>query len=166
MHLPGSTRARFGIFALLALGSLGLKAAIGPPRDSLVNRDPRPFDRAVSTILHSQGFAITVSTYAHRSDLILARRGDCRIAARDAKWGTGITSVFADDARAIGPVQYFYRGRRYSRPPGLRLRAGRLEFEVANRLGRRWPMPVLVAFAAAPACGDSQFGLADVRIRA
>jgi hypothetical protein len=164
VQLPGSTSLRFGVFAVLALGSLGLKAAVGPPRDSLVNRDPTLFENTATNILQSQNFSTSLRTYPHRSTLILAARGSCRIAVRDAKWGSGMASVFAQDARMIGPVQYLYRTNRYSRPPGLSLRFGRLEFELLDRLGVHWPMPVLVAFAASPSCGDSRFGFADVRV--
>ena len=44
MRPPVSASFRIGLFALLALGSLGLKAAVGPPRDSLAGRDPTKFD--------------------------------------------------------------------------------------------------------------------------
>jgi hypothetical protein len=164
MHLPGSISFRAGVFAILALGSLGLKAAVGPPRDSMVDRDPRHFEQTVTGILHAQNFSTTMRTFPYRSTLVLAARGDCRIAIRDAKWGTGVTTVFAQDARMIGPVYYLYRGNRYSRPPGLSLRLGRLEFEILDRVGGHLPMHILVAFAASPSCGDSQFGLADVSV--
>jgi hypothetical protein len=154
------------MFAILAVASLGLKAAAGPPRDSLVGRDPGRFNRAVLAILHAQDFSTSVRTFAHRSDLILAQRGDCRIAVRDAKWGNAVTSVFAQDVESIGPVRYLYRGNEYSTPPGLAVRLGRLRYETTARLGISWPMPLLVAFAATPACGDSRFGLADLRGRA
>jgi hypothetical protein len=166
VQLPGSTSVRAGVFALLALASLGLKAAVGPPRDSLANREPGRFEQAVTGILNAQHFSTTTRTYPYRSTLILAARGECRIAVRDAQWGAGVASVFAQDARAIGPVDYLYRGHRYSRPPGLSLRLGRLEFEVLDRMGRHSPMHVLVAFAASPSCGDSRFGLADVSVGA
>lgn len=158
-----SNSIRVGVFALLALGSLGLKAAVGPPRDSLVGRDPRQFDLTVLEILHSQNFSMKVRTFAHRSDLIVAERRDCRLAVRDAKWGNAVTSVFAQDVEAIGPVRYLYRSNEYSTPPGLAVRLGRLRYETAARLGISSPMPLLVAFAASPACGDSRFGLADLR---
>ena len=164
MRLPASTSVRAGVFAVLALGSLGLKAAVGPPRDSLVDRDPKRFEQTATGILHAQGFSTTRRTYPYRSTLVLAARGDCRIAVRDAKWGAGVAAVFAEDARTIGPVQYLYRGHRSSQPPGLSLRLGRLQYEILDRVGVHSPMPVLVAFAGSPSCGDSQFGLADVRI--
>ena len=164
VRLSGSTRVRIAIFALLALGSLGLKAAVGPPRDGLLDRDPRRFDRAAIALLRSQNFSTSIRTFAYRSDLIMAERGDCRIAVRDATLGSGMAAVFAEDTKTIGPVQYFYRGQRYSRPPGLRLRAGRLEFEILDRLGARSPKPSLSAFAASPSCGAGSFGFDDVRI--
>jgi len=164
MQLRGSTSVRAGLFAVLALGSLGLKATVGPPRDSLADRDPKRFEQTATGILHAQGFSTTLHTYQYRSTLVLAARGDCRVAVRDAKWGAGVAAVFAEDARTIGPVQYLYRGHRYSQPPGLSLRLGRLQYEILDRVGVHSPMPILVAFAGSPSCGDSQFGLADVRI--
>jgi hypothetical protein len=164
MRPPVSASFRIGLFALLALGSLGLKAAVGPPRDSLAGRDPTKFDLTATEILRSQGFSTTVRAYAHRSDLVLGERGACRLAVRDAKWGSAVTSIFAQDVEAIGPVRYLYRGNEYSTPPGLAVRLGRLQYETAARLGISSPLPLLVAFAASPACGDSRFGLGDVRI--
>jgi len=166
MRPPVSASLRLGLFALLALGSLGLKAAVGPPRDSLVGRDPRRFDLTILEILRSQDFSTKIRTFAYRSDLILAERGDCRLAVRDAKWGNAVTSIFAQDVQAIGPVRYLYRGNEYSTPPGLAVRLGRLQYETAARLGISSPMPLLVAFAASPACGDSRFRLANLRVAA
>jgi hypothetical protein len=163
MQPPVSASLRTGIFALLALGSLGLKAAVGPPRGSLADRDPGRFDQLVLSTLHAQHFSTGVRTFAHRSDLILAERGDCRIAVRDAKWGNAIESVFAEDVEAIGPVRYLYRGNEYSRPPALTVRLGRLQYETRARLGMPSAPPFLIAVAASPACGDSRFGLADLR---
>jgi hypothetical protein len=166
MQPPASASVRIGVFAILALGSLALKAIAGPPRDILVDKDPARFEQTVVGILRSQDFSTTRRTYPYRSTLVLAARGDCRIAVRDAKWGSGVAAVFAQDARMIGPVYYLYRGHRYSRPPGLSVRFGRLEYEILERVGMHRPMHLLVAFAASPSCGDSQFGLADVRVGA
>lgn len=141
-----------------------MKAAVGPPRDSLADRDPQRFEQAVTRILRAQGFSTSLRAFAYRSTLVLGTRDGCRIAVRDANWGTGIASVFTQDASAIGPVYYFYRGSRSARPPGLSVRLGRLEYEVGDRLGMRSPMHVVVALAAAPSCGNSAFGLSDLRL--
>ena len=123
-------------------------------------------ERSVPWGVSESAYAVRdrLHTYQYRSTLVLAARGDCRVAVRDAKWGAGVAAVFAEDARTIGPVQYLYRGHRSSQPPGLSLRLGRLQYEILDRVGVHSPMPVLVAFAGSPSCGDSQFGLADVRI--
>lgn len=166
MQLPGSASARIGVFVLLALGSLALKAAAGPARDRLIDNDPGRFERAVSGILHPQRFSTTRRTFSFRSTLVLAARDDCRIAIRDAKWGEGMGPIFAEDARTVGPVTYLYRGHRYSSPPGLTLRLGRMEFEMLDRMRMHPPMHLMVAFAESSSCGDSQFGLGDISIAA
>jgi len=164
MQLPASASVRIGAFVLLALGSLGLKAAVGPARDRLIDQDPATFEHTVNGILHAQNFSTTKRVFSFRSPLVLAVRGDCRIAVRDAKWGEGMGPVFSEDARAIGPVTYLYRGDRYSRPPGLTLRLGRLEFEILDRLGARPSLHVLTALALSPSCGNADFGLSDVTV--
>jgi hypothetical protein len=162
--MRASVSLRVSLFALLAAGSLGLKAAAGPARDNQLNSNPNRFERDAASILRAQGFDTARRTFPYRSTMILGDRGDCRIAARNAFWGSAVTEVYAQDARDIGPVSYLYRGKRYPAPPSLRVRLGRLEFEVLDRLGARPSLHVLTALAASPSCRDSDFGLADVKI--
>ena len=162
--MRASASLRGTLFAVLVLGSLGLKAAAGPARDNQLNSDPKRFERSVTSILQAQGFATDRRAFPYRSTIILAARGKCRIAARNANWGSAVTEVYAQDARQIGPVAYLYRGKRYAVPPGLRVRLGRLEFEILDRLGARPDLHLLTALAASPACGDSDFGLADITV--
>ena len=164
MQLPASISIRVAAFAVLLGGSLGLKAAAGPPPDTVAYEDPRRFEHAIMSTLQSQGFSTTRRTFEFRSTLILAERGSCRLAVRDAKWGNAVSTVYTQDAKEVGTVYYFYRGHRYSQPPGLAIRLGRLEFEVMDRLGMRRPMHVLTALAESPACNGSDFGLRDLRI--
>ena len=164
MQRPVSISLRATAFALLALGSLALKAAAGPPRDALVDASPDRFEHLVTTTLQAQHFAVTRRTYAYRGTLFFAARGDCRLAARDAKWGDGTVAIYQQDARSIGPISYLYRGHRYPAPPGLRVRLGRVEFEALSRLGMQPTLPVLVAFAESPGCDGRDFGLSDLRI--
>jgi hypothetical protein len=159
-----SASLRVALFAALAFGSLGLKAAAGPARDNQLNSDPNRFERSATSILQAQGFATDRRTFRYRSAMIIAARGDCRIVARNATWGSAISEVYAQDVRDIGPVSYLYRGHRYSAPPGLTVRLGRLEFEILDRLGARPNLHLLTALAASPSCGDSEFGLSDVTI--
>jgi hypothetical protein len=164
MPRRASDRFVLAAFALLAAGSLALKAAAGPPRDGLMDVSTDRFDGAVSGILLRQQFALAERTHTHRSKLIVASRGACQIGVRDARDGAAVATAFAADADGIGTVRYLYRGHSYDQPPSFAMRLGRIQTEVMSRLGmaRRAPMPV--ALAVSPACGTSDFGLADVRI--
>lgn len=163
--MRGSVSMRAILFAVLAIGSLGLKAAAGPVRDNLINSDARKFERSAISILRAQGFETSLRDFHDfRSPMIVGIRGECRVAARNATWGSAIKEIYAQDAREIGPVSYMYRGHRYSAPPGLRVRFGRLEFEMLDRLGMRPELHLLTALAVSPACGDSDLGLSDVTI--
>lgn len=162
--MRGSISIRAFLFAALALGSIGLKAAVGPARDNFVVADESSFERTTTSVLQSQHFAVT----RHRSDLsdtlILATRGACKIAVRNARWGSGMANIYAREVRDIGPLYFLYRGHRYSEPPGLRIRLGRLDFETLDRLGTRPDLHIMTAVAASPSCGNADLGLSDVTI--
>lgn len=164
MRLPVSSNIRIFLFASLALGSLGLKAAAGPPRDRSIASDPARFERAVTAILGQQHFTTSIRTYPYRSPLVLAEDGKCRLAIRDATFSSALAPTFAKDAQSIGPVRYFYRGQSYERPPSMIVRLVRLRTEILDRLGIDRSMPVVVALAASPQCGRGQFGLSDVHL--
>jgi len=166
MRPPGSASARLGLFALLALSSLALKAAVGPPRDGLVSARPGEFERIVTSRLQSQHFAVKTKTFESIPTLLLAERGNCRLAVRDARRGSAFAPLFAQEARSVGSVTYLYRGNRYDAPPELALRVRRLETEALHRLGIDSPIPVLVAFAGSPSCGGSDFGMGSIRVQA
>lgn len=163
MRRTASDRVILAAFGLLAISSLGLKAAAGPPRDGL-EVDTADIDQRLVATLQGQHFTTTEQRIPHRSALILGTRGGCRVGARDARDGTKSATVFARDVSSIGPVRYLYRGRSYSHAPAFAMRLGRIETELVTRLGifRRAPMPV--ALAASPDCGTGDFGLADIRI--
>jgi hypothetical protein len=120
--------------------------------------------RAATSILQSHHFATLKRRTDLHGTLILASRGDCRIAIRNARWGSGMANIYARDTRDIGALSFLYRGQRYSAPPGLRIRLGRIEFEILDRFGSRPELHVLTAVAASPSCGDGDFGLSDVTI--
>jgi hypothetical protein len=164
MRPRGNDRFVLAAFALLAMSSLGLKAIAGPPRDGRMNVSAERFDQQLASSLQAQHFAVTKRNLAHRSALILAVRGACRVGARDARQGAAMETLFARDAAGLGPVRYLYYGRSYDHPPAFAMRIGRLQTEALSRLGMSPRAPMPVAIAATPACGTSDFGLADVRI--
>jgi len=164
MRLSGNASLRVAAFALLAMGSLGLKAAVGPPRDHHGGARPGEVERIAVATLQSRHFSTRLQTFGQRSALIFAGRGDCRLAVRDATQGADFRPLFAQDVRAIGTLTYLYDGRRYAQPPELPLRLQVLEARAYGLLGIRQSAPVLVAFAATPGCGEGDFGLADLRL--
>ena len=159
-----SDRVVLAAFVLLAIGSLGLKAAAGPPRDGLMDVPSSEIDRELKSILQAQRFAVQAQPFAHRSTMILATRGSCRLVVRDARDGAAVATAFTRDAAGIGIVRYLYRGGSYDQPPAFAMRLGRIETEAKNRLGVSARAPIPVALAAARACGNGDYGLADVRI--
>lgn len=162
--MPGSISIRALLFVALALGSIGLKAAAGPARDNFVVADDGRFEPTIRSILQSQHFTKLGRRVDLHGTLVLASRGDCRIAVRNARWGSGMADIYARDASDVGPLFFLYRGHRYAAPPGLRIRVGRLEFEVLDRLGTQPDLHVLTAVAASPSCGEDDFGLSDVSV--
>lgn len=164
MRLRGNDRLLLCAFAALAVGSVGLKAAAGPPRDGLTEARPGELDDELQARLRSQAFATTVRHVPMRSAIILAQRGKCRLSVRDARGGESFKTVYASDARDIGPVRYFYEGRAYLEMPGVAVRLGRFRAELKNRIGLSNGAPIPVALAKSPACGSSDFDLADVRL--
>ena len=163
MRPTANDRFVLAAFGLLAISSLGLKAAAGPPRDGL-EVSTADFDRRIVATLESQHFTTVEQNIPHRSTLILGTRGGCRLGARDARDGTKSATVFARDASSIGPVRYLYRGRSYAHAPAFAMRLGRIETELLSRLGASPKAPMPVALAASPECGTGDFGLADFRI--
>ncbi len=166
MRPPANAKLHGAVFALLAVSSLGLKAAVGPPTDGLVGSRHGAFEQMVIGKLQSQAFVINVRQFRYRSPLILAERGRCRLAVRDAMEGAAMEPTFAQDAEAIAPVIYLYRGSSYSTAPEVALRLGRLEAEGLHRLGIRRPTLVLIALAASPGCGSDRFGLEALELPA
>jgi len=164
MRRRASDRLVLAAFALLAVSSLALKAAAGPPRDGLMDSSGDRFEREVSAILQRQQFVLAGRPFTHRRTLIVASRGECRIGVRDARDGAAVATTFATDASDIGKVRYLYRGRSYDQPPAFAMRLGRLQTEVLGRLGMSPRAPMPVALAESPACGASDFGLANVSI--
>lgn len=161
---PMRNSSLLAIFAVLAIASLGIKAVAGPPRDGLIDRHPGEFEQIVSASLERQHFSTRVQRFRFRSALVLALRGGCRLAVRDARVPDGFEAIFAQDASSIGPVRYLFNGSSYSYPPQLAPRLVRLKTEVLHRLGWNETSPPLIAMASSPSCGASDFGMKDVRV--
>lgn len=164
MRRRASDRVVLAALGLLAISSLGLKAAAGPPRDGRMNVSADRFAQQLSSSLQAKDFIVEVRPFAHRSALVLGVRGACRLGVRDARDGAALQTAFSRDATDIGTVRYLYRGRSYAEPPPFAMRLGRIETEILSRFGRAPKAPMPVAFAASPGCGAGDFGLADVRI--
>lgn len=166
MRPLGSVSIATVAFILLLIGSIGLKAAAGPPRDGLGDFNTAAFEKLVREQLDAQGFVTKERKFRFQSTLFFASRGACRIAIRDAHQGTAAAAAFARDASSVGHVQYLYQGRSYDMPPAIAMRIGRLKTEILTRLGARPSVSVPVALAISPPCGSGTFGFEDVRLKA
>jgi len=150
------------VFAL-ALISVGLKAAAGPPDDGKGAPDSRVNEQLASA-LKAQGFSISLSPRAYQSWVIMGKRGDCRLSVRDAREGIQVATVFSREAGDIGPVRYLYRGTSSDSPPATSVWLDRFQNKVLNRLRVQRRIPVPVALATSPACSGQNFGLSDFRV--
>ena len=164
MRLPASNRALLALFATLAAASVGLKAAAGPPPDGAYDVHPRQVETQLEATLRAQGFSTDAESRPDRSEMISGRRGDCLVAARDARGGANFDGVFAADVRRIGKLRYLYGRKSYGEPPSLAFRIGRFQNEVLNRLGFKHAMDVPIALANTSGCGSGNFGLDAIRI--
>ena len=164
MRSDGSSSVLLGVFVALAIGSVGLKAAAGPPPDGTIDVRPGLLEDDLAGRLRSQGFSTSAVPKHNRSHMILARRGECVLSVRDARGGAAFDAIFSTDSKAIGPVRYLYRGQVFETAPTLAFRIGRLETEIFSRLGFKRSVSVPLALATTPGCGSSNFGLESVRI--
>lgn len=164
MRLPDSDKLLLIGFIALAIGSVGLKAVAGPPRDGFTDSRPGQLEDQLQSRLRSQVFVTGVRPVQMRSPIILARKGQCRLSVRDARGGESFKDIFSHDARDVGPVRYLYDGRTYAAVPGIAIRLGRFEAELRSRFGVGAGAPVPLALATSPECGASNFGLDEVRI--
>jgi hypothetical protein len=164
--LADSNKVVLGIFGALAISSLGLKAAAGPPQDGFA--DPRPLatEARLTAILRAQGFGTGLSPRRYQSSVVYAERGGCRLSARRARGDDAENAVYAHEAAPIGPVRYLYAGRRYASAPTLKIRIGRLETELLGRMGLKPNIHVPIAVATSSGCGTRDFGLEDVQVPA
>ena len=164
MRALASNKALLTLFGALAVASVGLKAAAGPPPDGAYDVHPRQVETQLEATLRGRGFSTDAESRPDRSEMIFGRRGECLIAARDARGGANFDGVFAADVRRIGKLRYLYRGKSYDQPPSLAFRVGRFQNEVLNRLGLKHAMAVPIALASTGGCGRGNFGLDAIRI--
>lgn len=163
MRSRASDRTLVVVFLALAGISLAIKAGAGAP--VYVSRERRTeIEQRLVSSLSAQGFATSVRHLKIQSPIIYAKRGDCILSVRDAAAGADIVAAFADDARAIGPVRYLYKGGVSSSPPSLRIRLGNFESSLLHAAGFRARLHVPIALATSDQCRSSNFNMQDMRI--
>ena len=164
MRLRANDKLLLGAFAVLAVGSIGLKAAAGPPRDGYTDSRPDLLEDELQAVLRAQHFSTDIQRKRMRSPIVVASRGKCRLSVRDARGGESFNDIFASDASSVGTLRYLYAGRTSTAMPGVAVRLGRVAAELENRLGLSSSAPAPVALATSPECGLGNFGLDDIRI--
>jgi hypothetical protein len=160
----GNDKLLIASFFALAMSSVAIKAVAGIPPDGWVDPRAGMAEQQLVQRLQSQGFETTVRPMRILTPIVYAERGGCRLSVRDARGGEAMSTIFQTEAHSIGPVRYLYKGSRYSSPPGLRVRVGRLEAELLNRLRLHGAVHIPIALATSNECAGSDFHLDDVRI--
>ena len=166
MRLSGSDRVLLAAFGVLVVGSMAIKAVAGPPRDGWADLSAGRVTGELRRELATQGFETSVIPFKIQTPVVIAKRGPCRLSARDARAGKPLMTQFTRDAAAIGPVRYLYKGDSYAVPPALRIRLGRLETELLGRIAGQPRAHIPVAVAMSPGCGAADYGLGDVSLPA
>ena len=164
MRLNGSNSLFFGALFILAVSSVGLKAAVGQADPGNFNVRPGQVEDRIIGNLRAQGFRASLTPRKIQSSIVYAERADCRVSARQATQGAATVAVFAREAKDVGPVRYLYAGHTYERPPAFTMRVDGLKTELLRRLGMRPSTAVPLAVATSPACSGMNFGLEDLRI--
>ena len=159
----GSDKLVIAALAVLTLGSVGLKGAVGAPSNDAPPQQSGKLEAQLSALLRAQGFSTVLRAYHNRSSAVIASRGACRLSVRNASDGDSDQAVYAVDAASIGPVRYLYRGKTYSSPPSLAMRLTRFKTEVKDRLGMPARVPIPLALASSPQCGSADFRLTALR---
>ena len=164
MRLSGSDRVVLAAFGALVVSSIAIKASAGPPRDGWVDLSTAQITGELRSRLVAQGFFTTVIPLKIQSPIVIGQRGRCRLSVRDARAGKALVTEFARNAAAIGPVRYLYKGGSYSVPPAFRIRVGRLETEVLDRMTGQAQANIPIAMAASRSCGAADYGFSHVNI--
>lgn len=144
-----SRRAAFSLLGLAAAAaSLALK---GAAMDMRTFPDLPRFNRELAARLAAQGFAARVRDLRLDLDMVEARRGDCRLAARVEE-----TAELTRDFRRLTPgldvIRFHYRGSLRTAYP----RGEHGLYSLLNRMGLRLGLVQTsqqpLAIAATPAC--------------
>lgn len=158
-------RLLLALFTALALSSVGLKAMAGPPRNGAVDR-PGEVTGRLTAILQREGFSTSLRLRRFQSSIVDATRGNCRLSVRDARSADGDETAFTQDAKAVGPVRYLYRGKSYGSPPVLAIRLARAQMAALGLLFPQEQVALPVALAVSAGCARDDYGLGDVRVAA
>ena len=163
MRLNGSNSLFFGALFILAVSSVGLKAAVGQADPGSYDARPGQVEDRIIDTLGKQGFYASLTPRRIQSSIVYADRGGCRLSVRTAPQAAATVAVFARDAAGIGPVRYLYAGQAYEAPPALAMRLDRLTNELLHRVGIHQSSAIPLAVATSPECAGNNFGLENVR---
>jgi hypothetical protein len=139
--------AELGFAALLAL-TLGLKVAASTPQDQ---GDRHLFEASVAGMLTDRGFAVHMESRPI-GIVVAAQKDDCRMTVREYPPEGTFASTFFEQARAIGPLRFAYRGALVAEPPKVRPLVANYMRRIQQRLGMSPAREPIIAIAAASAC--------------
>jgi hypothetical protein len=155
-----SPRAAFSLLGLVAVvASLALK---GATMDMRTVPDLPRFNRELADRLDEQGFNATVRDLQLDLDMVEARRGACRLAARSEE-----TAELTRDFRRLTPgldvIRFHYRGSLRTAYPRGEHGLFSLFNRMALRLGLVETSQQPLAIAANPACDLSAIDFGPLR---
>ena len=152
----------FSATLLIALAvTLGLKAAV---TDYSVGDDSARFASDLQATLRGQGFAVALDPTAHLATTIIARRGACRLQARDGTRAYELSDVFAARYGKRERITYFLDGRVTPTPPALGSESLNIIQRTVARFGLGFSRPATIAVIDNGACDVGRLHFDTVRI--
>lgn len=156
-----SRRVAFSLLGLgAAVASLALK---GAAMDMRTEPDLARFNRELASQLAAQGFEAKVRDLRLDLDMVEARRGACRLAARSEQ-----TAELTRDFRRLTPgldvIRFHYRGRLHKAYPRGEHGLFSLFNRMALRLGLVETSQQPLAIAASPACDLATIDFGPLRL--
>ena len=148
VHDAMSLRPLEAGFAALFVLTVAAKILAAPVQDAA---DQQLFAAKVGAMLRQNGYAVGM-TARPAGLLVEAARGGCRMTVRDYVPDGTLAAAIADQARAIGPLRFAYRGALSTQAPKVRPLLALYWRRVLQRIGMTPLRQPIAAIAAAPAC--------------
>jgi hypothetical protein len=140
-------RLELGFTLILAVTIAAKLAAARPPDGG----DRRVLAASVAEFLTQRGYSIHMEPRPS-GIVVTAINYRCRMTVREYPPEGTFAATIADQARAIGPLRFAYRGSLFAEPPKAGPLAQLFMRRTEQRIGLSPPREPILAIAASPAC--------------